>query len=65
MAPKFVYAIVFAELGLFACFGFTQFFQFLRFDFKGEGGGGGRSVEAAYIVQSLVGPCSRPPITCI
>jgi len=39
-------------LALFACFGLTQFFQFLCFDIWGQGGG--RAVEAAYIVQSLV-----------
>lgn len=32
VAPDFVYAIVFAELALFAGFGATQFAQFARFD---------------------------------
>jgi hypothetical protein len=59
----FVYAIVYSELAIFACFGLTQFFQFLRFDIwgRGDGGGGsGQAFEAAYIVQSLVGPYTRP-----
>jgi hypothetical protein len=58
LAPDFVYAIVFCELGLFACFGVTQLAQFLAFDLWRGGGGGQRGpggyVEAAYIVQSLV-----------
>ena len=58
IAPDFVYAIVFSELGLFVCFGLTQLGQFIRFDVWRNGGsssrGGGGCVEAAYIVQSLV-----------
>lgn len=68
VAPDFVYAIVFAELVLFAGFGVTQLAQFTAFDNwrlgtepHGGGGGGagrqsfvGRRVEAAYIIQSLV-----------
>lgn len=67
VAPDFVYAIVFSELALFACFGVTQLAQFMAFDTWRVGNGphcgggvagrrsfGGRRVEAAYIVQSLV-----------
>ena len=42
VAPDFVYAIVFCELGLFACFGLTQLAQFMAYDtWRGGGGGGG------------------------
>lgn len=66
VAPDFVYAIVFCELALFALFGVTQLVQFMAYDTWRNGSGprcgpgagartfGGRRVEAAYIVQSLV-----------
>ena len=62
VAPDFVYAIVFCELGLFALFGLTQMCQFLSHDYGWCAGRGDDktssttccSVEAAYIVQSLV-----------
>ena len=34
VAPDFVYAIVFCELGLFALFGLTQMCQFLSHDYR-------------------------------
>lgn len=59
VAPDFVYAIVFCELGLFALFGLTQMCQFLSHDYgwcvdDDEMSIACCSVEAAYIVQSLV-----------
>ena len=59
VAPDFVYAIVFCELGLFALFGLTQMCQFLSHDYGWCVDDDGTStaccsVEAAYIVQSLV-----------
>ena len=57
VAPDFVYAIVFCELGLFALFGLTQMCQFLSHDWWCVDDDGTStaccSVEAAYIVQSL------------
>ena len=60
-APKFVYAIVFAELALFLGFGVTQLSQFVVFDKQKSGAYDmttrvkhKRFTEAAYIVQSFV-----------